>query len=485
MLNIKIHKVLFDLSAKKRNRFNKYLQSPYFNVNEDVLLLFDAIIEIYNNNNEVNVKKEDLWSKVSFDTYDDAKFRQLNNKLLSLFEDFLAQEIYQEKKLTKPIFQLEHLKAEPFPVLTNQLLKKSRKLAERYKELSSEYHINLYSIENLYFTLTFDFQRKQRKVPKTEKFNLSKALHHLDVFYIAEKLKFLYIQLFWGAYFEEEDPSLFRNRILNLLDTGNYKDEILLQAFYFAIRTLTSPKKETYYHSLRTIVRTNFNDFNEENKTFFYDSMLTYCVRQVNKGNLKFQDELFSLYQDAIEKEIIIKNERISPITFRNVVLYSLRTANYEWAELFINNYSKYLQESERENAINFNLSRVYFYQKQYGESLYTLNQVNLDDLFYDLNGRTLLLAVYYELGETEPMLSSIDAFNAVLRRKKLSPAAKKRYKNYLKFTKKLAKIGPYNFAKIGQIKEDLKTESMVNKQWIEEKVSELEEGTKKKAFRG
>ena len=75
---------------------------------------------------------------------------------------------------------------------------------------------------------------------------------------------------------------------------------------------------------------------------------------------------------------------------------------------------------------MNFNLARVSWYKKKYDDVLSYLNQVLYNDVWYNLNARTLLLAAYYELDEILPLESLLQSFNAWVRREKALTKVKK-----------------------------------------------------------
>lgn len=70
-------------------------------------------------------------------------------------------------------------------------------------------------------------------------------------------------------------------------------------------------------------------------------------------------------------------------------------------------------------NAYAYNLANLYFQQTRYKEAMKLLQTVSFDDLFYSTESKMLLLRIYYELNEKEPMLSLFESFRMYLRRNK------------------------------------------------------------------
>ena len=307
MLNFKILNILRFSETTFRNRFNKYVHSPYFNSNDKVSELLDLYERFIRENNIEELNKEAIWESIYPDTaFEDKKLRQLNTKLLSLFEDFIAQENYNSDLFQKSIYQLNYLKVNPFESIENQLIKTSKTIGSRYEELSADYHLNMYMVESSYFDLTSDFEKKRKKKSKFEKFNFDEILNHLDTFYLAEKLRFLYTQLFWEDYNPSERNDLLNDEILELVDKGKFRKDPLLLCFYYAIRTITNPDKEDYYFNLKDLVEKHFYDFNDYNRIFLFDVLFTYCVRKANQAAVGYNEEIYELYKNALEKDVLV-----------------------------------------------------------------------------------------------------------------------------------------------------------------------------------
>ena len=476
MLNFKVLNILASSETTFRNRFHKYVSSPYFNSNESVSQLLDLYEKNIRDKSLEELTKDEIW-KIIYPSveFDDKKLRQLNTKLLSLFEDFIAQENYNADKFQKSIYQLKFLQINPFETIENQLIKASKVIGDRYQEMSADYHLNMYLVERSYFELTSDFEKKRKKKSKFEKFNFEQILNHLDTFYLAEKLRFLYTQLFWEDYNPAEKTDLLNDEILELVDKGKFRKDPLLLSFYYAIRTITNPDKEEYYFHLKKLVGKYFYQLNSYNKVFLFDVMFTYCVRQKNRNNAKYEQESLEIYKDALSKGVLIQNEKFSVITFRNIIFFALKAKDYEWTESFINEYSKYLPEGERDNAVNFNLARIYFYQKDYESALMKLNQVDLEDVHYTLIARSLIVILYYELKEFDAMLSSIDSFRVYLNRTKiLSKDRINRFKNYLKYIKKIAFLNAKDSKVLSKLHAEIQDAKVTNKALLLEKIEEL-----------
>ena len=105
------------------------------------------------------------------------------------------------------------------------------------------------------------------------------------------------------------------------------------------------------------------------------------------------------------------------------------------------------------------------------------LNQVEYEDLSYNLDSKSMLLATYYETDEIEPLYHLFESFRVYLNRnKKIPQNRKKRYLNLIKFTKKLTKVMPGDKKAMEKLKTEIaETQGIINLKWLKEKIAELE----------
>jgi len=103
------------------------------------------------------------------------------------------------------------------------------------------------------------------------------------------------------------------------------------------------------------------------------------------------------------------------------------------------------------------------------------LTKVKFEGLIYNLSSRVLLMRIYYELQENEPLFSLAESFRKFVKRNSIL-AAKRRepYLNFIKYTTKLARTPKASKSRLEQLEESV-TEGLdsVNKPWILEKIRE------------
>ncbi len=473
-MNNKTYTILQSFDKYEVNRLRKFLQSPYFNMNEAIVTLFEIFIKDIFGKSTKGLAKEIIWNKIyNQKKYDDVRFRKLNSELLKLVEKFLAQQVYEDNPIHQATHLIESVGEKKLEKLYSSTMRTARRLSSQQSYKSANFYFYQYEIEKNYYGLT------QLDIKRASKGNEDLIAKNLDWFYLAEKLRIICTISSRQTEVSHQYDMILTAEIINHLKNNNWYEEVAPVAIYYQIYlTYEKPENENHYYKLKKLLTKNALQFPPSEANNMYNHALNYCVRGINKGISKFLREYFDLYCDLLNKEIIFEHGKIAPWLFKNIIVIALRLGEYEWTENFIKIYSSKLPLEFRDNAVTFNSAQLYFYQKKYDEVIRLLNQVEYEDLAYNLNSKLMLIAVYYETDEIEPLYFLMDAFRVYLNRNKKLPTERKQiYINFIKFTKKLTKIIPGDKKAIEKLRLDISNTKggIVNIKWLKEKIAELE----------
>jgi hypothetical protein len=343
---------------------------------------------------------------------------------------------------------------------------------QQYPHESSNFYFHQYKIERNYFELS------DAETRRGDKNNVEEINKYLDLFYISEKLKFYLPTLSQKRVAKYEYKIELIEQLLDYLKGKEFSHFPRISLYLKCCYLYLEPENEDHYHELRTLLQkyattVPFKEANDD----LYVSAENYCVKKMNEGNAQFQAELFSLYQEKVERGIIMSTEELSPWVFRNIVTVALRLGEYEWIEKFIYNYKEKLPENYRDNAFTFSLAQLYFYQRKFDEVIELLREVEYEDFTYNLNSKVMLLLTYYEIDEIEPLYSLFESFRVYLNRnRQITENRKNLYKNLISFTKRLTRIMPGDQKSIEKLKREVEhTAEIANKGWLKQKIAELE----------
>jgi len=176
------------------------------------------------------------------------------------------------------------------------------------------------------------------------------------------------------------------------------------------------------------------------------------------------------------------------------IVSIGLRLHEFEWTENFIQSNCDRVHHDFRQLALSFNLSSLYYEKKEYQKALKESTKFNnelksitdpgFEDTYYNLDSRSLLLKIYFELEDEEPLNAIIDSFKLFLKRnKKVSERQRNSYLNLIKYTKKLNSyrdkyrlLTRKNPKALLSLKNEINSETnIINQAWLQAQVENLE----------
>lgn len=478
MESSKLYTSLKYLNIYELGSFDKFLRSPYFNQNENLIKLFHILVPFLKSRKEIDLDKYQVWEKIFNKLeFDDKNFRKLTSDLLKLLERYISQQVYDENDSLITNQLLQGITRKGAFKMYNSALATAERLVERNFDRNADYYYQQYMLEKNKFNFTSEFEKKSKKQTKHNWLNIKEISENIDIFFISEKLK-LYSTLLSAKSIKKINVNLnFIDEIIKFIQTNNLFDYPPIAIYYQIYLTLTDSKNENNYFTLKELIAKNIHLFPKEEALDIYESALNYCITNVNLGKSEFYTEYLLLFKDMLQNNILFKDDKIDPTRFRNIVFSAARVKDYKWAEWFIETYKDKLDERYRDNAVTFNLARLNYYKKDYDKVKKYLRDVEFNDLAYELSAKSMLIATYYDTDDYDPLYSLLDSFNMFLNRnKKTIPEQKgKAHQVLIKFVKKMININPSD----KKAKEKLKLEIQMSgdipdKQWLLDRVQEL-----------
>ncbi|MBC7777384.1 MAG: hypothetical protein H7246_18265, partial [Phycisphaerae bacterium] len=148
--------------------------------------------------------------------------------------------------------------------------------------------------------------------------------------------------------------------------------------------------------------------------------------------------EIHEIYKSGLDNHALLPNGMLSPMTYYNIVISGLKVNAFDWVAWFIPHYKNNLDRPHRDSAYSFNMARLHFAQRNYGEALLLLQKANYRDMLTNLSAKTMALKIYYEQGEHEVLQSHLDAMNNYLRRNRVIGYHRENYLNLIRTTKRM-----------------------------------------------
>ncbi|MFZ4544809.1 MAG: hypothetical protein ACOYOA_12225 [Saprospiraceae bacterium] len=467
----KLYTILRQFDKVEMNRLEKYIQSPYFNRHETIIVLFQIYKRNLDHRKEIELNKNDIWRKLQpTDKFDDVRFRKYNSDLLRLVEGYMAQQIYDENPLHQAIYLMDAVSRKKMDKLHNSTVRVSRQLSEKQPFKPANYYFYQYQIERNFYKLT-DFESK-----RDDRSNIEEIINNLDYFYLAEKLQYYLEILTRQRVISHEYKVLFIEEILTHLEKQQYDNIPPISLYYQVFLTQKEPENEQHYFKFQELITEHIDKFPPEEAYSLYRIALNYCISKLNKGSIPFTEEYLAIYEKILKNRAILEKVELTSSSFRNTVVAAARLKRYEWAEKFIENFQDKLPLEERENTVNTNLATVYFYQRKFDQVIKLLQTAEFPDVIANFNAKTVLLMTYYELDETDLLFSFVESFKVfVSRHSNIAYEKRLDYFNLIKYVKKLTEMMPRDKKTLLEMKEEIQTnKNVASRNWLLEKVEAM-----------
>lgn len=469
MVSEKLHSILSALSKVERNRFRKYLLSPYLNEQPELIPFFDLLDRSLRDESFEKLDRKTVWQKLyPKKTYNDADMRRLSSDLGKVALDFLIAEAKDPDPVQEAL-ALQRLLDKPG--LKKHLAGVERKIQRSLENADGEspdYYLAGFQLHN-------NIVNRSTKYLTVAGFaeNLSSADHFLDCFYLTQKLE-LYIGwlMFKGSRVAEKELAL-PNGFWEQLSEPRFQNVPLLLVYRQVVNCLDQPNEELHFRNLLESLEQQSARLAKTDLRKCYFIAQNYCALKINQGKAEYYRQVFEIFKKIIQKDILLEEGVLSEGIFKNIITSGLGVKEYDWTERFIEDYSAFLPTPIRQNAYTFNLAYLYFHQKKYANVLELLRNVEYNDVVYALGSKLILIQTYYELDEVMALDSLIESFRIFLRRNKvLSKNLKSEYLNYLFFVKKLNMLHGMDKKAVSKFRDRvMSAKHPTYKRWVLEKI--------------
>jgi hypothetical protein len=474
MISDKLLSILTTFSKVERNRFRKYLLSPYLNDQPDTTPLFELLDDTMRKEEGAVslLTKEYVWEKLyPGKTFDDAHLRRLTSDLCQLALRFMVAESRQDDPLGETIALQKALEK---PQLKKQLAGVERqleKLIEDTEKQSTEFFLAQFTMHHHIFNRA---SKGVGTVGYGDK--LSASDYYLECFYLIQKLKYYVAWLQFSGIRATEKTIPLVPGFWEYLEDERFSEVPLISVYCRVAKCFSDKDHEQHFLDLLQDLEQYAGNLTKENLRECYYMAQNYCALKINQGRTDYYNIYFELQKKVVQLGILLENGELSEAVFKNMVTIGLSAGEFNWTDSFIQQYHTFLPSNIRENARTFNLANLYFHQKKHQKVIELLQNVEYSDIVYILGAKLILLRTYFESKEHLALDSLIDSFRIFIRRnKQMSKSLKREYINFLTFLSKLITMGSSRQKDVALLKKKItETQSVMSKKWLLEKVDEL-----------
>lgn len=460
-------------------KFEDFVRSPYYNKKENVLKLFLEIKKLVSGFSEEDMKRDIIWQKMfPSKQYNYGVMKNLIYDLNKLAVKFIELENYSHKKFDSDLNILEQFQSRGLFI---NFEKKVRESLSDLNELNHDQDLYL-------FNYLFEFKNTELQALKHN----IKELKDLDFNSLNRSLcLFFYIKFFHTNYnryqiafmynYPVEDDNVAK--VIKSYEEYEFKD-YYSETVYLAFKTVYDPFNEDNYFLLKKIYYENFNKYSLKDKYDFTCSLLNFCKNNAGRGKSFYVNEPYQYTKIMADSDLLsaIDSKYIDQYMFRNTVIAACTAGEFDWCEEFIEKYKPKLKEEIREHSVNFAYVHLNFKSKNYEAALGFLSKCNYSSGMDKLSIKVYQCFLYFELGYTEELYSLIDSSKHFFKSDKM--ISKQSLTSFFNFISTLKKLSDFrcNFQKkvydksdLTEIKKYISENEMSGKNWLYEKISELE----------
>lgn len=474
MLSSKLGHIFLSLSGYERAALRHFVYSPYHNRREDVSRLFDYLHTQTQNLNHANWQQEHIFFAVYPDepTYDKVKMRYLMSFLLSTIEEFLIVSACQNDVALRNKLLMKAYRDHQLPDQLEYVHSRAAQQLEKQPLRDAEYWHYMFHLEDTAHYL-------HQTMGREKILSLQPLQEYLNTEYIAQYLRLACLMYAQKAVSKIEYQLDLLPAVLDFVSNNpQMLQQVAVALYYHYYRAITEAEmseSRRYFTLFRAQLLEATHNFKVDDMRDLYYLAINYGIRRIN-SELGLLRETFDLYLAGLQHKFLLENGKLHRFAFKNIIALALHLKEFDWAHEFIDTHGTLLQNEYQQTYIHYCRSKLFFTQKNYGEAMQRLQQIEYEDIYLNIDAKIMLLKIYYELQELEVLDSYLSTLRVFLnRKKKLLGYHVENYKNVIRAVHWLLQVNPYSKAEIEKLR--LKIQEMkvlTERAWLLQQMDNL-----------
>ncbi len=323
----------------------------------------------------------------------------------------------------------------------------------------------------------------------TPKYNISaqvlqSAIENLEMYYCIEKLRYAAESKSRERIFETRFDMPMLEAVIEKTAAPELEAMHPLAFIYNKLICLyIRGIKEEDFREMKLLFIKLFPLLPQEDQQLIIQQLINIGIWLTTKG-YEVQPELFSLYKLCIKNKLLLSGNRITSSSFINIVNIAVFVKEFEWAKMFIADFSEYLEIGSQQTVISLISADLFYAQGLLDNAQTSLIPETFMNSEFDIRARWLLLNIIFdryllEGKDYEFLCSILNAFEKFATLKKLAKERKNALLNSIRFVRKMVvlKFEMINVPeeKKGQLRKKLvEFQFVVSKKWLSEKIEAL-----------
>jgi len=452
--------ILQDFDRKEFRKFRDFAHSPFFNQREDLKTLADYLYTCMEESKVLPDKTQIFRKLYGRASYDDHKVRMAMSLLYKLVQHYLAYREWNENVLSKKILLLRALRGRNLRHHFDHALKAAHEKADQNEPQSADYQFS-------YSSLLSEIYHHNAVKERFADTNLQAISDHIDLGYYIMKLRLACLAISHQAVYKADyDLGLLPEILAAISKKGMTQHPVVAAYFHCYFMLQHSEQESQHFQQLNAVLLNEESKFPKDELHDLYLLAINFCTQSYNKGNDTHLHDLLGLYQRGLEKGVLAYGKNFSRFLYRNIVTLGLILKEYDWTEQFIQRYKNWIEPAFRDSMYSFCTARLEYSRGNYDAALLLLQKSEYEDLLLNLSAKTVLIKIFYELGEYDLLSAHLSAMEKFMSRKKQMSYHRDNYLNIIRFTRKLLEASDKEAVR--QLRQEVEqAKHLAERQWL------------------
>lgn len=480
MENSKLSKLLRSFSKNEFEDFGKFINSPYFNSSEQITKFYKLVSKHYPDLNSPELDKKNIFKAIfGRENYKDKKMRDLLSRITKLAEDFLAINEFRTMQLSKKRLVLKQLAKKDLDKHFTSFARESELLLDKEKITDSGFFFNKYSI----LKEKRSYLETQKSVGKRVKFfdEITKEIDAFIYYSIYKILKYYITFEIHSRLIKHDYDYKLRGEIMDFLKSNPADNYPVIMIYNSMILMNTSKEENPHYYKTIELLEKNIKSIHLDDLKLIYTELYNYTRIRALKGDKQFQKENYRILKDMVEKGVYpAEGNHLTENSLISIFSSALIEKDYDWALKFLDEHIDMLPPESKQNTSLYSMGILNYRKRNYQKALDSLSRVSIDDFYYHIRVKNHEIKIFFELGDYEKVLFTIDSFRHFLASNKLIPDyLKVRFLNYANYSGRIANalLSSSPGDKVIPIKKEIDKHdvaSLENRTWLLEQIENI-----------
>ena len=417
--------------------FRKWLNSPWTNGSNKLIMLYNALIEHYPEFPSSRLSKQNLFSNLYPEKpYHDKLMRNHLTELAKQLDAYFAHSLIKRNSKTRKEILLESYFQRENTEEAIKLGRKELKTSDGEKIKGADDHLKAFYIEKRILQ-----SPTVRNENLTTKDFLGNLQQNLDSFYAIQKIKILADKRDRQNFTNDEEVN-FQKELEYLFNLVGDQD----QPIFGIYKILLLDQLEDYarFEKANTKYQEFFDRLTKEDQKLILVRLQNILIDLYSRGSEKVVRDIFELSRFGISTKLLVEKGKITDRTFNNVVSSGNQIGAFEYVRGFIDNYYNKIDKKLSKDIKSWADAHYLYYKGEYDHCVSFINKCTINNHLFSNRAKTLELMAYFQLYTTENihleiLTSRLKAFERNIQRNKV--LAKNRKASYLKFISYLEKL--------------------------------------------